>query len=199
MIEERASLLMCIVELAQLMKEPEWDFWVYQIAYPLGFSPAIIENISQALKEEDGPKKFLSANGEIIAVKERGLLKFYMNVAQAHPLEIDTKVIPRESWRTLKDTSDEICPTLYLDADKIKMPLEVRPVAPGDRFSPLGLHGSKKVTDYLTDIKFEHLHKSSVNVLCDASGKIICIPGLQISNHTRITSSTRQVLTITII
>ena len=86
-----------------------------------------------------------------------------------------------------------------LDADKIKMPLEVRPVAPGDRFSPLGLHGSKKVTDYLTDIKFEHLHKSSVNVLCDASGKIICIPGLQISNHTRITSSTRQVLTITII
>jgi hypothetical protein len=55
------------------------------------------------------------------------------------------------------------------------------------------------VTDYLTDIKFEHLHKSSVNVLCDASGKIICIPGLQISNHTRITSSTRQVLTITII
>jgi tRNA(Ile)-lysidine synthase len=199
MLGERGSLLLCIVELAQLMDEPEWDFWVYHIAYPMGFSPAIIENISQALKEDDGPKKFLSANGEIIAVKERGLLKFYMNVAQAHPLEIDTKVIPRESWRTLKDTSDEICPTLYLDADKIKMPLEVRPVAPGDRFSPLGLHGSKKVTDYLTDIKFEHLHKSSVNVLCDASGKIICIPGLQISNHTRITSSTRQVLTITII
>lgn len=199
MIEERASLLICIVELAQLMKEPEWDFWVYQIAYPLGFSPAIIENISQALKEEDGPKKFLSANGEIIAVKERGLLKFYLNIAQSQPLQIDTKVVPRESWRTIKDTSEEICPTLYLDADKIKMPLEVRPVAPGDRFSPLGLRGSKKVTDYLTDIKFEHLHKNGVNVVCDSTGKIICIPGLQISNHVRITSSTSQVLTITTI
>ena len=197
MLDERRSLLICIVELAQLMEEPEWEFWIYQIAYPLGFSPAIIENICKAMKEEDGPKKFLSANGEIIAAKERGLLKFYMNIAQAMPLQIDTKVVPRECWRTMKDTSEEICPTLYIDANKVKMPLEIRPIAPGDRFSPLGLHGSKKVTDYLTDIKFEHLHKCGVNVITDASGKIICIPGLQVSNHVRITSATRQVLTIT--
>ena len=197
MLDERRSLLICIVELAQLMEEPEWEFWIYQIAYPLGFSPAIIENICKAMKEEDGPKKFLSANGEIIAAKERGLLKFYMNIAQAMPLQIDTKVVPRECWRTMKDTSEEICPTLYIDANKVKMPLEIRPIAPGDRFSPLGLHGSKKVTDYLTDIKFEHLHKCGVNVITDASGKIICIPGLQVSNHVRITSATRQVLTVT--
>ncbi len=197
MLDQRRSILVCIVELEQLLQEEEWEFWVYQIAYPLGFSPAIIENICQALKEDDGPKKFLSANGEIIAVKERGLLKFYANVAQSLPLEIETKIIPRESWRTLKDTTEEICPTLYLDADKVQMPLELRPVAPGDRFSPLGLRGSKKVTDYLSDIKFEHLHKGAVTVMLDASGKIICIPGLQISNHTRITSHTRQVLTVT--
>lgn len=196
---EKYSLILCIVELQQLMAQTEWEFWVYQIAYPYGFSPAIIENICNALKEEDGPKKFLSGNGEIIAVKERGLLKFYMNVAAAEPLQIDTTVIPRESWRTRKDTSEELCPTLYLDTEKIQMPLECRPVAPGDRFSPFGLRGTKKVTDYLSDIKFENLHKTNVMVICDATGKIICIPGLQISGHVRVTSKTSQVLQIRVL
>ena len=99
----------------------------------------------------------------------------------------------------MKDTTEEICPTLYLDADKVQLPLECRPIAPGDRFSPLGLHGSKKVTDYLADIKFEHLHKTGVHVLCDASGKIVCIPGLQVDNKARITGSTRKVLQIQIL
>ena len=74
------SMIICIVELPLLMAQTEWEFWVYQIAYPLGFSPAIIENICNSLKEEEGPKKFLSGSGEIIAVKERGLFKFYLNV-----------------------------------------------------------------------------------------------------------------------
>ncbi len=196
---KRYSLLVCIVELEQLLAEAEWEFWVYEIAYPLGFSPAIIGNITDSLKEDNGPKKFLSANGEIIAVKERGLLKFYLNIANAEPLKIDTQVIPKESWRTMKDITEEICTTLYMDADKVQMPLSCRPVEPGDRFSPLGLRGSKKVTDYLSDIKFEHLHKSGVYVLCDASEKIICIPGLQVSNSAKITSATQQVLQIRVL
>ena len=193
------SMIVCIVELLQLMAQTEWEFWVYQIAYPLGFSPAIIENICNSLKEEEGPKKFLSGSGEIIAVKERGLLKFYLNVAATQPLKIDTTVIPREAWRTRKDTSEELCPTLYMDADKVQMPLECRPVAAGDRFSPIGLKGSKKVTDYLSDIKFENLHKGNVMVLCDATGKIICIPGLQIAGSVKVTTSTTQILQIRVL
>ncbi len=197
--EEKYSIIICIVELQQLLQEAEWEFWVYRICYPLGFSPAIIENICNALKEEDGPKKFLSGSGEIIAVKERGLLKFYLNIAATQPLQIDTTVIPREAWRTRKDTSEELCPTLYMDADKVQMPLECRPVAAGDKFSPIGLKGSKKVTDYLSDIKFENLHKGNVMVLCDATGKIICLPGLQIAGSVKVTTSTSQILQIRVL
>ena len=197
--DEKYSMIVCIVELPQLMAQTEWEFWVYQIAYPLGFSPAIIENICNSLKEEEGPKKFLSGSGEIIAVKERGLLKFYLNIAATQPLKIDTTVIPREAWRTRKDTSEELCPTLYMDADKVQMPLECRPVAAGDRFSPIGLKGSKKVTDYLSDIKFENLHKGNVMVLCDATGKIICLPGLQIAGSVKVTTATTQILQIKVL
>ena len=193
------SLLVGIVEVARLMEETEWEFWVYQIASRWGFSPAIIENICKALEEEEGPKKFLSGRGDIIAVKERGLLKFYLNVVpeeeQDGALKIETTVISRESWRTRKEAG-ELCPTLYLDAAKIEMPLSCRIVAAGDRFSPLGLRGSKKVTDYLTDIKFENLHKGDVLVMLDASGKIICIPGLQVDNKVRVTEATSEILQV---
>ena len=200
--ETEYSLLVGIVEIAKLMEETEWEFWVYQVASRWGFSPAIIENICKAMVEEVGPKKFLSGRGDIIAVKERGLLKFYLNVvpeeAEDGALKIETTVISRENWRTRKE-ADELCPTLYIDAAKVQMPLSCRIVAPGDRFSPLGLRGSKKVTDYLTDIKFENLHKGNVLVMCDASGKIICIPGLQVDNKVRVTEATTEILQISVL
>jgi len=198
-IGEEYSQLVGVVCLEELMAEPEWEFWVYQIASRWGFVPAIIGNICKSLVEEEGPKKFLSGSGEIIAVKERGLLKFYLNVpADGCGLQIDTTLISRENWRTRKEAG-ELCPTLYMDASKLEMPLSCRVVAPGDRFSPLGLRGSKKVTDYLTDIKFENLHKGNVLVMCDASGKIVCLPGLQISNHVRVTESTSEILQVRVL
>ena len=199
LIGKEYSQLVGAVCLEELMAEPEWEFWVYQIASRWGFVPAIIGNICKSLVEEEGPKKFLSGSGEIIAVKERGLLKFYLNVpADGCGLQIDTTLISRENWRTRKDAG-ELCPTLYMDASKLEMPLSCRVVAPGDRFSPLGLRGSKKVTDYLTDIKFENLHKGNVLVMCDASGKIVCLPGLQISNHVRVTESTSEILQVRVL
>ncbi len=196
------SLLAGIVEIPQLMEEPEWEFWVYQIASRWGFSPAIIENICKAMEEEEGPKRFLSGRGDIIAVKERGLLKFYLNVvpeeAEDGALKIETTVISRESWRTRKEAG-ELAPILYLDAAKIEMPLSCRTVAAGDRFSPLGLRGSKKVTDYLTDIKFENLHKGNVLLMTDASGKIVCIPGLQVDNKVRVTEATQEILQVKVL
>lgn len=199
LIGEEYSQLVGAVCLEELMAEPEWEFWVYQIASRWGFVPAIIGNICKSLVEEEGPKKFLSGSGEIIAVKERGLLKFYLNVpADGCGLQIDTTLISRENWRTRKEAG-ELCPTLYMDASKLEMPLSCRVVAPGDRFSPLGLRGSKKVTDYLTDIKFENLHKGNVLVMCDASGKIVCLPGLQISNHVRVTESTSEILQVRVL
>ena len=194
--EVKLSAIKCIVEIEKLMQEEEWEFWVYQIAAGYGFAPAIIEDICKSLKEEAGPKRFMQREGEYVAVKERGLLKIYLNAAPVEQMQIETTLISRESWRTRKAIASELCPTLYLDAAKVQEPLTCRCVAAGDRFSPLGLRGSKKVTDYLSDIKFENLHKSNVLVMCDASGEIVCIPGLQVSNKVRVTENTGQILQV---
>ena len=194
--EVQLSAIKCIVEIEKLLQEEEWEFWVYQIAAGYGFAPAIIEDICKSLLEEAGPKRFMHKEGEYVAVKERGLLKIYLNAVCEEQMQIETTLISRESWRTRKAIASELCPTLYLDAAKVQEPLTCRCVAAGDRFSPLGLRGSKKVTDYLSDIKFENLHKGNVLVMCDANSEIICIPGLQVSNKVRVTEATQQILQV---
>lgn len=196
--EDFPTILLCIIEIEQLLKEVEWEFWLYNIIKEYCFSTAVTEAICNSIVDDEGTKRFLSANGEFVLMKERGLLKVYSNVLTSAPLRVETNVIAKESWRTRKEEY-QICPTLYIDAKKIEMPLCFKCVEAGERFKPLGLKGSKKVTDYLTDIKFENIHKSNVVLMCDATGKIVCIPGLQISDDVKVTESTTEVLQIKII
>ena len=54
-----------------------------------------------------------------------------------------------------------------LDADGLKAgQLALRPVRQADRFVPLGMKGSKLVSDYLTDCKRTRLQKRQTCVLC---------------------------------
>lgn len=194
-LEDFPSILVCVVELKTLLAEKEWEFWLYNILKDYAFSTSVVEGVCKSILEDEGPKRFLSGSGEWICLKERGLLKVYNNLAAVAPLKIETLVIGRESWRTRRG-EEQICPTLYMDADKVVLPLSFKGVEAGERFSPLGLRGSKKVTDYLTDIKFENLHKGNVVVMCDATDKIVCIPGLQISDTVKVTERTERVLMV---
>lgn len=84
---------------------------------------------------------------------------------------------------------------IRIDADKVLLPLRVRSIDPGDRFSPLGMKGSKKVGDYLTDKKIEPVFRDEIPVVCDNKG-IIWLVGLEIADRVEVTKSTKEVLEI---
>ena len=74
----------------------------------------------------------------------------------------------------------------------------------GDKWRPFGMNGAKKLSDYFTDIKMDSVLKESVPVLCTGSIKnnpdnIICLPGLEISDYYKISSSDKKVLRITLL
>lgn len=60
-----------------------------------------------------------------------------------------------------------------LDADTLALPLMVRNVKEGDRFVPFGMRGSKLVSDYMTDKKFDVLEKSRQLAVVDAHDTIV--------------------------
>ncbi|MBD3258377.1 tRNA lysidine(34) synthetase TilS [candidate division GN15 bacterium] len=85
--------------------------------------------------------------------------------------------------------------TVEMDADKLRMPLTVRSILPGDRFRPLGLAGSKKVGDLLTDRKVPRPVRDELPVLCDRSG-IVWVVGQEIAHRVRVTSTTKGVMRV---
>lgn len=87
---------------------------------------------------------------------------------------------------------------LYIDAESIKFPLTLRALRTGDAFSPFGLKGSKSVADFLGDKKVDTLIKPFVMALCDSSGKIVCIPGIEIDNTSRVKSTDSKCLCISL-
>lgn len=67
---------------------------------------------------------------------------------------------------------------------------ELRKPQPGDRMSPLGIRGTKLVSDIVSDAKLNRQTKNLIMVLTrKADGEIVWIPGLKRSRHDLISES----------
>ncbi len=84
-----------------------------------------------------------------------------------------------------------------IDADKLVGSLEVRFAREGERFHPLGAPGSKKIGDFLTDVKADKSARPAAVVADENS--IIWVIGWRIDERVKITDSTKNVLILTAI
>ena len=87
----------------------------------------------------------------------------------------------------LKDSSFE-----YVDAEHFNNKLIIRNIASDDTFSPLGLSGSKKVNQYLTDNKVSSIDKKKIIAVCN-NKDIVWVAGKQISNNYKLTKKTKLI------
>ncbi len=86
--------------------------------------------------------------------------------------------------------------TALIDADRLSWPLSLRRWREGDRFTPLGMTGTKKVSDYLVDAKVPVPEKGRQFVLTDTDGEIVWLTGRRIDDRFKITPETENVLKI---
>jgi tRNA(Ile)-lysidine synthase len=82
-----------------------------------------------------------------------------------------------------------------LDADKLTYPLTLRRWQEGDSFTPFGMTGSKKVSDFLIDAKVSMAEKSRQFVLI-SQDEIAWLVGRRISDRFRLTNKSERVLRI---
>jgi tRNA(Ile)-lysidine synthase len=82
-----------------------------------------------------------------------------------------------------------------LDKDKLHYPLLLRKWEQGDRFSPLGMKGSKLISDFLIDSKISNFEKDGIWLLV-SSGEIVWVVGFRISDRFKITPETKKILTL---
>ena len=84
---------------------------------------------------------------------------------------------------------------VFLDADKISFPLTVRLWEHGDKIRPLGMKGSKKISDILIDNKTPLIEKEKTYVVT-SNGHIIWLIGYTMNDLFKINDSTKRVYKI---
>ncbi len=82
-----------------------------------------------------------------------------------------------------------------MDYSRVEPPLYVRGIRPGDKFTPLGMEGTKKVGDFFTDRKISRNIRDEIPLVLDRQG-IIWLAGYQIAERTRVDKNTKNVLEI---
>lgn len=82
-------------------------------------------------------------------------------------------------------------PEAVLDAKAAGARLGVRTLRPGDRFIPLGMEGTRKVSDFLIDEKVPAQDRAGVVAVVDADDKILWLVGLRIGQAAAISDDTR--------
>ncbi len=83
----------------------------------------------------------------------------------------------------------------YVDFDKIIAPLKLRPWRGGDRLRPLGMNGTRKVSDILTDNKIAAPLKKRVPLLVSGE-QIIWVCGVVLAEDFKLTTTTKRALKI---
>lgn len=86
-------------------------------------------------------------------------------------------------------------PTHLLDGKCLQFPLLIRAARPGERMTPLGAPGSKKVAKILSDKKIPRTQRPRHPVLISDS-KIIALLGICTSESSRITDQTTEIIEI---
>ena len=81
----------------------------------------------------------------------------------------------------------------FIDYHKVRNKFILRPWKDGDRFYPLGLRGSKKVSDFLNDQKVSVFEKRKQFVLVNKN-KIVWVIGHRLDDRFKVTDKTRKVL-----
>ena len=76
-------------------------------------------------------------------------------------------------------------------------PIEVRAFRPGDRMTPLGVNGSRKLQDIFTDLKLTRAQRERVPLVV-SRGEIIWLPGYRIAADWAVPSSTAEAVHVTL-
>ena len=182
------------------------DFVIYEIlSARFGFKGDIVDGLCKALAQNNSGKRFYSRSN--VAYIDRGNIVI-TSISEEDSCLITVREGQQRAYCGNSVLYFELCDvdnlTTYnvadnvalIDADKLTYPLTLRRWMEGDSFTPFGMTGSKKVSDFLIDAKVSMAEKGRQFVLL-SEGKIAWLVGRRIGDEFRITDKTERVIRIT--
>lgn len=189
------------IDIKKLTALPGADFFLFEFLKEYSFSYAVCNDLFNSLAGQAGTRFFSKTH---IAIKDRtkifvkplatsDLNEEFIIYEETSQIETQTAVFSFE----VKSTTDEMVypeteDIAMLDFDQLKFPLVLRKIKPGDRMVPLGMKGSKKISDLLTDLKVP-IHEKQQAWVVVSDVEIAWLAGYRISEKFKVKPKSRKV------
>ena len=216
LIEEKLSMIENVnrdyrfVDNIHFLKNKEGKQLLFEWVRKYGFNYAQSESMYEAMMNGKSGVVFYNDNGQqttdnsLIASVQKDRIEIFKNRFDddEFQIQIDSQILrfsdsqilrfsvlkKDEDFKLIKDSS-----VAQFDMDKIAFPLKLRRWKKGDRFRPLGMKGSKLLSDFFNDLGFSTYQKQKVWIMEDANGLILWVVGYRISDKVKISDSTEVI------
>ena len=175
---------------------------LHHLLRPIGFHPDHIEDVAMALENGKVGATFAAGGHEVIVDRDHLLIvpvelsprSWIIPNMQEIPVDLplSIEVVQADAIDLQHGRS-----VAWLDLDSLEFPLEFGLWKNGDRIRPIGLNGSKLVSDILIDSKMPRNEKRKVMVLRSGK-KIAWVAGLRVSEEHKARPASRSVVRIAV-
>ena len=187
-----------IINIEKLLQFQNPKAYLYAFLSPFGFTAweDIFQLIqSQSGKWVDSPSHRLLKNRATLLLtrsKNEESEYFYINNEQEvinFPLKL--------CFSQVSSLGESNANTIFVDLELVTYPLLIRKWQIGDRFFPLGMNGSKKLSKYFKDEKMSLHDKELTWVLC-SHNEIVWVIGKRFDRRFQVSNTTKMILQITL-
>ena len=191
-----------VIPLPGLLELAPREMLLFELFRPYHFSEAVLADLNRAL-EHGMPGKRYESVSHVLHVDRNCLLLAPVRQVEAEPvfwqehaggvrwsgIGFSARMGANEGIRPLPYTGQ-------FDAESVVFPLQIRSWRQGDVFHPLGMAGSKKLSDFFVSLKIPRYKKHRVPVVVNGNGDILWVAPYRISDRYKITTETKKVLTL---
>lgn len=193
-----------VIHLPELRKNKNASFLIYRVLSPFGFNRDQAEQVVGAIREGHPGKQFYARGYELFIDREEARIQPATrpkkgaaqlpakSVSIEQPVQVSTFIAAVNEYDQEANHNKAL-----LDFDKLKFPLTLRFPKKGDRFVPLGMRGSKLLSDFFIDEKVPLNKKAQIPVV-ESAGEIVWVAGYRISDVYKLTPDTQNVYVITL-
>ncbi len=189
--------------LVKLKKLNPLPAYLYEFLKCYNYTATVCNEISDAINGISG-KIFFSSSHRLLVDREELIVSKIETKIKGEQYQINKhdKVVEqpiRLSIKTVQNNPKFILNNnksiAQIDLDKIEFPLVLRKWKSGDKFYPLGMKGSKKLSDFFIDSKLSIFEKEKIWLLCSGS-KIVWIVNHRLDNRFKINSTTQKIIEV---
>ncbi|MEM7187195.1 MAG: tRNA lysidine(34) synthetase TilS [Bacteroidota bacterium] len=185
------------IDIPKLINLPNPKSLLYELLRTFGFTAW--DDIGDLLTAQSG-KQVMSTTHRV--VKDRDLLLISTLPEPEKPTSYPIRGAQTQLTtpiRLVLETADryEITNafTIFVDADKLTFPLELRKWKEGDSFQPFGMEGKKKLSKFFKDEKLSLIAKQKVWVLCNEQ-EIVWVVGMRMDDRYKVSKDTQHIIRI---